>query len=288
MDWAVIERARMFEQFPKQRVPALFAQLQPQRKAFAKGEVLVRDGQRVNAFAIVESGEFIATKLYRDGRQSLLTKYIPGFLIGIDIAATKKKVSTYYITATRDSVVHTIPYETVSKPGKLPEADRLIMMESILGLIAGENLRKMSQIEIISQKGLRSRILTFLAIQRSFFLHRIALIIPYFFLFCHLFPVCPVKRAKAFSFSPESPVRHPPESGRYNPLLCESHIPSALLLKAPDSGKDQSPLQPAPFPHVLPLYVRSLYRHRRHSASCVPDNRSAMLQHESVPSASAS
>ena len=125
MDWAVIERARMFEQFPKQRVPALFAQLQPQRKAFAKGEVLVRDGQRVNAFAIVESGEFIATKLYRDGRQSLITKYIPGFLIGIDIAATKKKVSTYYITATRDSVVHTIPYETVAKPGKLPEADRL-------------------------------------------------------------------------------------------------------------------------------------------------------------------
>ena len=51
----------------------------------------------------------------------------------------------------------------------LPEADRLIMMESLLGLIAGENLRKMSQIEIISQKGLRSRILTFLAIQRSFF-----------------------------------------------------------------------------------------------------------------------
>lgn len=169
MDWAPIERARMFEQFPAQRVPALFAQLQPQRKMFSKGEVLVHDGQRLNAFAIVESGEFIATKLYRDGRQSLMTKYIPGFLIGIDIAATKKKVSTYYITATRDSVVHTIPYETVAKPGKLPEADRLIMMESILGLIAGENLRKMSQIEIISQKGLRSRILTFLAIQRSFF-----------------------------------------------------------------------------------------------------------------------
>lgn len=44
MDWAVIERARMFEQFPKQRVPALFAQLQPQRKMFSKGEVLVHDG----------------------------------------------------------------------------------------------------------------------------------------------------------------------------------------------------------------------------------------------------
>lgn len=42
-------------------------------------------------------------------------------------------------------------------------------MESILALIAGENLKKMAQIEIISRKGLRDRILTFLSIQRSFF-----------------------------------------------------------------------------------------------------------------------
>lgn len=42
------------------------------------------------------------------------------------------------------------------------------MMESILALIAAEHIRKMYKIEILSRKGLRDRILTFLSIQRSF------------------------------------------------------------------------------------------------------------------------
>ena len=169
MNWKIIEHARMFEHFQAEQIKEIFQQLKPASSILKKGNLLISDGEFVNFFAIVEEGELIAIKLYSDGRQSLMAKYTPSFIAGVDIAATKKKVSTYYITASKESKVHIIPYDSVAKPGLLKETDRLVIMENILALIAGENLKKMAQIEIISRKGLRDRILTFLSIQRSFY-----------------------------------------------------------------------------------------------------------------------
>lgn len=168
MDWEILKKARIFEQLPSERAQEIFRSLNPRCLELKKGEVFIRDGQKVDFFAIVESGELNATKLYKDGSQSLMLKYVPAYMAGVDIAATKRQCSTYYITAVKESVIYVIDYGKIAKPGRIEETDRLLMMESVLALIAGENQRKMSKIEILSRKGLRDRILTFLAIQRSF------------------------------------------------------------------------------------------------------------------------
>lgn len=168
MNWDIVGKARMFEQLPSERAKDIFLSLKPKCVELKKNELLIRDGQKVDFFAIAESGELNATKLYKDGKQSLMLKYEPSYIVGVDIAATKRQSSTYYITAVKDSRVYVIDYKKIAKPGYIEEADRLLIMESILALIAGENQRKMSKIEILSRKGLRDRILTFLAIQRSF------------------------------------------------------------------------------------------------------------------------
>lgn len=168
MNWEIVGKARMFEQLSPEQAREIFLNLKPKRVELKKNELLIRDGQKVDFFAIAESGELNATKLYKDGKQSLMLKYEPSYIVGVDIAATKRQSSTYYITAVKDSRVYVIDYEKIAKPGYIEEADRLLIMESILALIAGENQRKMSKIEILSRKGLRDRILTFLAIQRSF------------------------------------------------------------------------------------------------------------------------
>lgn len=168
MNWDIIKKARIFEQFTLKKTQELFISLSPRKVTLNKNDILIRDGQAVNFFAIVESGELIATKLYGDGTQSLLLKFPPAYMAGIDITATKKKISTYYVTASKLSEVYLIDYHKVAKPGFLPEEDRLLMMESILALIAAEHIRKMNKIEILSRKGLRDKILTFLSIRRSF------------------------------------------------------------------------------------------------------------------------
>ena len=42
------------------------------------------------------------------------------------------------------------------------------MLQSLMTLIAGENLKKLNKIEILSRKGTRERILTYLSLQSSF------------------------------------------------------------------------------------------------------------------------
>lgn len=167
MNWETIGKARLFEQLTRERAEEIFLSLKPKRMVLNKGDLFVWDGQKVTFFGILESGELNATKLYKDGSQSLILKYVPSHMVGVDIAATKRQSSTYYITAVRDSCIYVIDYDKIAKPGQVREDDRLLLMESVLALIAGENQQKMSKIEILSRKGIRDRILTFLAIQRS-------------------------------------------------------------------------------------------------------------------------
>lgn len=167
MDWEIVGKARLFEQLASECAREIFLSLKPKCMMLNRGDLFIRDGQKVTFFGILETGELNATKLYKDGSQSLILKYIPSYMVGVDIAATKRQSSTYYITAVKDSRIHVIDYDRIAKPGHVKEADRLLLMESVLALIAGENQQKMSKIEILSRKGMRDRILTFLAIQRS-------------------------------------------------------------------------------------------------------------------------
>ena len=168
MNWNIIQKARMFEQLSPEKTEEIFLSLSPRKISLNKNDILIRDGQTVDFFTIVESGELTATKLYSDGTQSLLLKFPPSYMAGIDIAATKKKISTYYVTAAKKSIVYLMDYQKISKPGFIPEEERLLIMESILALIAAEHIRKMYKIEILSRKGLREKILTYLGIHRSF------------------------------------------------------------------------------------------------------------------------
>lgn len=161
-------RARLFEQLTPEQTQSVWTQLVPVQKMLNKGDLLIADGDTVNTCAIVESGSLSANKLYANGVQSLMLKFKPSFTVGADIAATKTKIATYYVTALTNTVVWVFDYEKLSKPGCIPENLRLPMLDSVLALIAGENLRKMNKIEILSRSGLRDRILTFLALESSY------------------------------------------------------------------------------------------------------------------------
>ena len=165
----VIGRARLFEQLTKEQTERVWQLLTPARKRLYKDDVIVEDGQMVSFCGIVEKGSLAASKLYADGYLSLMLKFAPAYTLGMDIAATKTKVSTYYVSALTDSVVWIFDYDKIAKPGTLLEAERLLIMESLLALVAGENLRKMNKIEILSRKGSRERIMTFLAFESSFY-----------------------------------------------------------------------------------------------------------------------
>lgn len=82
MNRDIILKARIFEQISRDRGMEIFEQLSPHCLDLKKREILFRDGEKVEQFAIVEYGELSATKLYQDGRQSLLLKFLPSYMVG--------------------------------------------------------------------------------------------------------------------------------------------------------------------------------------------------------------
>ena len=126
LNWETIGKARLFEQLTLERTQELFLSLKPKCMALKKGELFIRDGQKVSFFGILESGELNATKLYKDGSQSLMLKYEPSYMVGVDIAATKRRSSTYYITAVKDSQIYVVDYDKIAKPGYVEETERQI------------------------------------------------------------------------------------------------------------------------------------------------------------------
>lgn len=166
---SILKHARIFEQLSATQMEEALSLLKPVKKFFAKGDVLIWDGHKVDCCFLLLEGTCAANKLYADGRTSLILKFVPSYIIGTDISATKTRISTYYVTALQDCVVYEFSYDRLAKRGILPEDTRLLMMDSLLALIAGENIRKMNKIEIISRTGLRDRILTFLSMQCSFY-----------------------------------------------------------------------------------------------------------------------
>lgn len=168
MDLTVVGQARLFENLTPDRVAAIWPLLEPKLRRLKKGDLLIRDGQHVTGCGIVETGTLSANKLYADGHLSLMVKFLPGFVVGYDIAATKTQRSTYYVTALQNAEVWWFDYSRIACPGTVPEPERLCIMQSLLALVAGENLRKMNKIEILSRKGVREKILTYLSLQSSF------------------------------------------------------------------------------------------------------------------------
>jgi CRP-like cAMP-binding protein len=60
-----------------------------------------------------------------------------------------------------------IPGEAVLAPGALPEAIRLTVFSRLLALLSQENMKKEYRFAILSRKGLRERILTYLTMQSN-------------------------------------------------------------------------------------------------------------------------
>lgn len=161
-------RSRLFDQMDEGTALMLLTKLRPRRVPLEKGDVFLRDGQNVWYVALVAQGRLTASKLFQDGHESLLCHFEPSYMVGIDIVTTKTCRSTYYVTALTDAVIYVFRYEKLRKKGFVPERERLVMMENILALIAGENLRRMNQIEVLASKSVRERILTYLSIRAGF------------------------------------------------------------------------------------------------------------------------
>ena len=132
---------------------------------FPKNAFIIRYQEKVDFFSVVISGRIHTLHSFEDGSYSICHVLHPGGVTGIDLMWTGTRVSPYFAVATEPTRILQFPVSLLEAGGELEEKWRLQILERALTVISMDNMRKEYRLTILSRKGLRERILTYLTMQ---------------------------------------------------------------------------------------------------------------------------
>ena len=162
----LLERTDLFSGFPDE---VLLTDILPhgQLQEYRKGQFLIEPQQCFDRFAVVLSGKIHIMHIFPEGNYSLMSALTAGDLLGADLICTRTQISPYHAIAAVPTRVVYFPAVLLTEPGRLQEVWRLEALNRLLRLISMENMKKEYRLAILSQKGLRERILTYLIMQSA-------------------------------------------------------------------------------------------------------------------------
>lgn len=138
-----------------------------QLQDYRKGQFLIEPLQQVSRFSVIVSGKVHIMHIFPEGNYSLMSAMTTGEILGADLVCTPTQVSPYHAVAATSVWVIYFPVELLTKPGQIRENARLQIITNLLALISNENMKKEYRLAILSQKGLRERIMTYLIMQSN-------------------------------------------------------------------------------------------------------------------------
>ena len=134
---------------------------------YDKGQYVLHPLEKLDSFGIVIKGKLRLLNIFPDGNYSLMATASMGEFIGLDLVCTKTQLSPYHIEANTEVQIFWLPIKFLTEPGVLDDSDCRKIINRLLHMIANENMRKEYRLAILSQKGLRERIITFLKMQAN-------------------------------------------------------------------------------------------------------------------------
>lgn len=142
----------------KQVLPAGNILQYPQNTSLILGQ------DTVDWFAVLLRGRVQISQIFPDGRRNLMGILRPPAVIAADLICTRTRRSPYDAIAATEVQLLRFPMNWLLGRQLEPELQRNIFRQ-LTTLVSHDNMRRYYRIAILSQKGLRSRILTYLTMQ---------------------------------------------------------------------------------------------------------------------------
>lgn len=137
------------------------------RRAVPKGHFLIQYQEMADYFGVILSGSVQTMHIFSDGSVSIMDVLRTGEVYGADLVCTKSRISPYYAVAAEDTELLLFPSAILLGEGLIPEDVRREMRDRLLVLLAQSNMKKEYRLAILSRKGLRERITTYLSMQAA-------------------------------------------------------------------------------------------------------------------------
>ena len=161
-----LKRCPLFRDMPE---PMLESQILPHGTPMdiPKNAAVIQYQEKVEHFSVVISGRIHTLHSFEDGSYSICHVLHPGGVTGVDLLWTGSRVAPYFAVAAEASRILRFPASLLEARGGLEETWRLRILERVLALISMDNMRKEYRMVILSRKGLRERIWTYLTMQAA-------------------------------------------------------------------------------------------------------------------------
>lgn len=134
-------------------------------KNYKKDCYLLSPQQQLDHFGILLQGRIHTMHIFFDGSLSIMDVLEKNEVFGVDLLSTKSRISPYHAVAAEDTTLFSFPWFLPFTQGHLSETLRLELQLRLLHLVANGNMQKEYRLAILSQKGLRERIVTYLQMQ---------------------------------------------------------------------------------------------------------------------------
>lgn len=152
----------LFRNLKKSDYTNAFAQLTVTGKQYDDGEAVFLEGDVIDKICIVARGSVRAEKTYRNGETHIIQVFDEGDLFGLEFSMSKtKKTANDYISNGNSCIVF-VSNNSIRKSDHASE-----IKTSLTFRLADDNIKMAKKIEILVERGLRERILTYLNILTS-------------------------------------------------------------------------------------------------------------------------
>lgn len=163
----ICSKSIIFKDIDKDIIKIFLSSLVYEVAFVKKGELIIQEDDYVDYMGIILDGELNVCKYSPDGSESLLSKLTTHEVFALDILCTPHKNSFYYVYTTKPSFILKIDKKILEKSEILPNEYSSKIYENIISCLANICAKRCHKIELVSQKSIRAKIMTYLLIQKD-------------------------------------------------------------------------------------------------------------------------
>ena len=157
-----LQKATLFQDISDVEFNTLIKCLTPQIKTYAKKEIILLTGDFFNRLGIILDGTAVACLEHIDGNQAIMANLTPGRVFGEILVSTRTHQSPVTVHATTDVSVAFIEYGKLYDICTATCGSHIAFLQNMHKVIGDNYFRLFDRINILSEKSLRSKILSYL------------------------------------------------------------------------------------------------------------------------------
>ena len=156
------KRSVLFDGIGLERLSALFSCLGARRKCLAKGEALMRAGERADRIGVLLSGALSVSTYDLEGRRTIIKRIGPAEIVAAAQSLSGAETMSVDVEADEDSDVLLIKTDRILSPCEKACAFHTRLVRNIMRTLAVKTLELNRKIEILSHRSTKDRLMAYL------------------------------------------------------------------------------------------------------------------------------